>query len=67
VGPRADPDRCGKSSPHWDSTIGQSSPQRVAIPTELSPPALEDSIDLIYGKSADSFSSFSGSQLTSTA
>ena len=36
VGPRAGPDRCGKSRPHLDSIPGPSSPQRVTIPTELS-------------------------------
>jgi len=36
VGPRVGPERCGKSRPHRDSIPGQSSPYRVAIPTELS-------------------------------
>ena len=36
--PRDGLDGCGKSRPHWDSIPGPSSPQRVAIPTELSLP-----------------------------
>jgi len=36
VGPRAGLDGCGKSRPHQDATPGPSSPQPVAIPTELS-------------------------------
>jgi hypothetical protein len=40
VGPRADLDRCGKSRPHRDSIPGPSSPQSVAIPTELPGPHL---------------------------
>jgi hypothetical protein len=36
VGLRACLDRCGKSLPHWDSISGPTSPQLVAIPTELS-------------------------------
>jgi hypothetical protein len=35
VGPRAGLDRCGKSRPHRDSIPGPSSPEPVAIPTEL--------------------------------
>ena len=38
VVPRTGLDRCGKSRPHQDSIPGPSSPQRVAIPTELSRP-----------------------------
>jgi len=38
VGPRAGLDGCGKTRPHWDSIPGPSSPQRVAIPTELTRP-----------------------------
>jgi len=38
VGPRASLDRCGKSRSHWDSILGPSSPQPVAIPTELPGP-----------------------------
>ena len=34
--PRTGLDGCGKSCPYWDSIPGPSSPQRVAIPTELS-------------------------------
>jgi len=37
-GSQGQSDRCGKSRPHWDSIPGPSSPQRVAIPTELSRP-----------------------------
>jgi len=37
-GPRSDLDECGKLLPHRDSIPGPSSPQRVAIPTELSGP-----------------------------
>jgi hypothetical protein len=40
VGPRAGLDGCRKSRPHRDSIRGPSSPQRVAIPTELSRPLL---------------------------
>jgi len=36
VGPRAGLDSCGKSRSRRDSIPGPSSPQRVAIPTELS-------------------------------
>ena len=36
MGPRDDLDWCGKSRPHRNSIPGPSSPQRVAIPTELS-------------------------------
>ena len=36
VGPREGLDGCGKSRPHRNSIPGQSSPQRVATPTELS-------------------------------
>ena len=35
LGPRDGLDRCGKSRPHRDSIRRPSSPQRVAIPTEL--------------------------------
>jgi len=35
VGSRAGLDRCGKSRPHQDSIPGPSSPELVAIPTEL--------------------------------
>ena len=38
MGPRAGRDGCGKSRLHRDSMPGLSSPQRVAIPTELSRP-----------------------------
>jgi hypothetical protein len=38
VGPRAGLDRCGKSRPHRDSIPGPYSPERVAVPTELSRP-----------------------------
>ena len=38
VGPSAGLDGGGKSRPHRDSIPGMSSPQRVAIPTELSRP-----------------------------
>ena len=38
VGPRAGLDGGGKSRPHRDSIPGPSSPQGVAIPTELSRP-----------------------------
>ena len=38
VGLRAGLDGCGKSRPHRDSIPGPSSPQRVAVPTELSRP-----------------------------
>ena len=38
VGPRAGLDRCGKSRLHRNSIPGQSSPQPVAIPTELLDP-----------------------------
>jgi hypothetical protein len=38
VGPRANLDVCEKSRPHRDSIPGPSSPQPVAIPTELSRP-----------------------------
>ena len=38
VGPRSGLDRCGKSRPHWDSIPGPSSPQPVAIQTELPGP-----------------------------
>jgi hypothetical protein len=38
VGPRAGLDRCGKSRPHQDWIPGPSSPQPVAIPSELSRP-----------------------------
>ena len=38
VGPRAGLHRCGKSRPHQDSIPRQSSPQPVAIPTELPGP-----------------------------
>ena len=38
MGHRAGVDRCGKSRPHRDSIPGPSSPQRIAIPTELSQP-----------------------------
>ena len=38
VGPRAGLDRCGNSRPHQDSIPGPSSPQSVAIPTEISGP-----------------------------
>ena len=38
VGPRAGLDGCGKSRLHMDSIPGTSSPQRVAIPTDLSGP-----------------------------
>jgi hypothetical protein len=41
VGPRAGVDWCGKSCPHRDSIPGPSSPQPVAIPTELSRPTCE--------------------------
>jgi hypothetical protein len=40
VGTRAGLDRCGKSRPHRDSILGPSSPQPVAIPTELPGPSL---------------------------
>jgi hypothetical protein len=40
VGPRAGLDRCRKSRPHWDLIPGPSSPQRVAISTELSRPLI---------------------------
>ena len=36
VGLRAGLDRCEKSLPHSEFDLGQSSPYRVAIPTELS-------------------------------
>ena len=36
MGPRAGLDAGGKSHPDWDSIPGLSSPQQVAIPTELS-------------------------------
>jgi hypothetical protein len=39
VGLRAGLDGCGKSRPYWDSIPGPSSPWRVAIPPELSPPS----------------------------
>jgi hypothetical protein len=35
VGLKAGLDRCGKSRPHRDPIPGRSSPQAVAIPTEL--------------------------------
>jgi hypothetical protein len=38
VGPRAGLDGCGQSRPHRDSIAGPSSPQSVAIPTELPGP-----------------------------
>ena len=38
MGPRVGLDGCGKSRLHRDSILGPSSPQRVAIPTELSRP-----------------------------
>ena len=38
MGPTASLDGCGKSRSHRDSIPGQSSPWRVAIPTELSRP-----------------------------
>jgi hypothetical protein len=38
VGPRASLDRCGKSRPDWDSIPRLSSPQPIAIPTELPSP-----------------------------
>ena len=38
MGPRAGLDRCGKSRPHQDSISAPSSPQPVAIPTELPGP-----------------------------
>jgi hypothetical protein len=38
VGPRAGLDGCGKSRPHRDSIPGPSTPEPVAIPTELSRP-----------------------------
>jgi hypothetical protein len=47
VGPRADLDRCGKSRPHRDSIPGPSSPQLVAIPTEL-PGPLDCDFKLTY-------------------
>ena len=40
MGPRAGLDGCGKSRPHRDSIPGPSSPQEVAIPTELSRPTI---------------------------
>jgi hypothetical protein len=39
VSPRAGLGRCGKSCSHRESIPGPSSPQRIAIPTELSRPA----------------------------
>jgi hypothetical protein len=38
VGLRVGLDRCGKSRPHRDSIPGPSSPQPVAIPSELPGP-----------------------------
>ena len=38
MGPGAGVDRCGKSRPHRDSIPGLSSPEPVAIPTELPGP-----------------------------
>ena len=38
MGPRAGLNRCGKSRPHRVSIPGPSSPQPVAIPTELPGP-----------------------------
>jgi len=38
VGLRAGLDRCGKCRLHWDLIPGPSSPQRVAVATELSRP-----------------------------
>jgi hypothetical protein len=38
VGPRAGLNRCEKFSPHQDSIPGPSSPEQVAIPTELPGP-----------------------------
>ena len=40
VGPRTGLDRWRKSRPHQDSIPAPTSPSRVAIPTELSPPTL---------------------------
>ena len=40
LGSRSCLDGCGKSRPHRDLIPGPSSPQRVAIPTELSRPVL---------------------------
>ena len=40
MGPRAGLGRCGKFLPHRNSIPGPSSPERVAISTELSRPAL---------------------------
>jgi hypothetical protein len=42
VGLRAGPDGCGNTHPHRDSIPGPSSPQRVAIPTELSWPSVNN-------------------------
>ena len=43
VGTKAGLVGCGKSRPHRDSISGPSSPQQVAIPTELSRPTLDKS------------------------
>ena len=44
LGPRSGLEGCRKSRLHWDSMPGPSSPQRVAIPTELSRPTLPHKI-----------------------
>ena len=46
MGPRAGPDRCGKSRRHRDSIPGPSSPLAVAIPTELPGPL--DSLTVFF-------------------
>ena len=42
MGPKTGLDGCGKSRPHQDSITEPSSPQLVAIPTELSRPTYSD-------------------------
>jgi len=59
VGPRAGLDRCGKSRPHRHSRVtGPSSPQLVAIPTELSRPTIVAS----NNKQSHKLSSYNKSQ-----
>jgi hypothetical protein len=49
VGPRTGLDECGKPRPHRDSIPGPSSPERVAIPTELFQPTIHIYLAIKYG------------------
>ena len=60
MGPRAGLDRCGKSRPQRGSIPGPSSPQPVAIPTELPGPQVREK----YLQSASVTVSYTMSYLT---